>query len=130
MDDKSQSFSKQSSTSAKGFNAETMAETYLKNKGYTLVKRNFRYGKVGEIDLIFKDKNTLVFVEVKARATKDFGEPEASIDYRKQKKLQKVAEAYYYVNDLHDQESRFDIVAIDFTIKPPEIRHIINAIFY
>jgi putative endonuclease len=129
MDTNSNTFNNATNTREKGHTAETMAEEFLKAKGYEIVKRNFHFGKVGEIDLICKDKGILVFVEVKARSSRKYGEAIEAVDYRKQRQIRKVAEAYYYVNKINNQESRFDIVTIDFTVQPPLFDHIINCIF-
>jgi putative endonuclease len=112
---------------AKGATAEDLAEEYIKTKGYSIIKRNFHFGREGEIDIIAQDGNTLVFVEVKARYSSAFGTPEEAVTYKKQKTLRRTAEGYLYVNKITNQECRFDVIAVDYEKKPTEIRHIVNA---
>lgn len=110
-----------------GFKGESIAEELLKAKGYSIIKRNFRFGK-GEIDIIAKDGNCLVFVEVKTRKNLNFGEPEYAITQSKIKQLKKMAEAYFYVNGIVNQDCRFDVITIIGEKKEDlKINHIINA---
>ena len=101
----------------KGYSAEDTAADYLVKKGYEIIKRNFTFGKTGEIDIIAKHKNTLVFIEVKARANDKYGNPLDSITPGKQRKIRKTAEGYLYVNKIYDVECRFDVVSIDYIQK-------------
>jgi conserved hypothetical protein TIGR00252 len=78
---------------SRGAAAEQMAADYLARQGLTLVERNFRC-RLGEIDLIMRDGPTLVFVEVRQRASQRFGGAAASIDGRKQQKLVAAAQIY------------------------------------
>ncbi|OGU40271.1 MAG: YraN family protein [Ignavibacteria bacterium GWB2_35_12] len=117
------------STREKGNEAEDTAVELLLGKGYQIIKRNFIYGRIGEIDIVAKDGNILVFVEVKSRKTNEYGSPLESVTPKKQKILRRVAEGYYYINKLNDVESRFDIITIDYSVKPPTIEHLINAIW-
>lgn len=129
MDTKPQDKKLFKSTREKGDEAEESAVELLINKGYAIIKRNFHYGKVGEIDIVAKDGNILVFVEVKSRNTNEYGSPLESVTPKKQKILRRVADGYYYINKLNDVESRFDIIAIDYSVKPPAIEHLVNAIW-
>jgi putative endonuclease len=108
---------------------EEHACKHIASLGYRIIKRNFRFGKVGEIDIVAYDGDTLVFVEVKTRSDYSHGSPEASVDPRKQSQLKRVAKMYYYVNALNDVVCRFDVVAIELIGKKVEIRHHINAFF-
>jgi putative endonuclease len=108
---------------------EDHAAKFLAEKGYKIVKRNFRFGNVGEIDIVCYDDKTLVFVEVKARNNYVFGTPEESVDRRKQTQLKKVARMYYSVNGLDDVECRFDVVAIDHLFGKTEVRHHMAAFY-
>lgn len=112
---------------AKGATAEDLAEEFLKNKGLSIIKRNFHFGREGEIDIIARDGSTLVFIEVKARNSSAYGTPEEAVTFRKQKTLRRAAEGYLYVNKISNQECRFDVVAVDYEKKPTEIRHLVNA---
>jgi putative endonuclease len=108
---------------------EEHAAKLVASLGYRIVKRNFRYGKVGEIDIVAYDGDCLVFIEVKARQDHSHGEPEASIDARKQAQLKKVARMYYYVNAIQEAVCRFDVVAVDIFGKKIDIRHHKNAFY-
>lgn len=114
-------------TKEKGKKGEDLAVEFLKNLGYQIKKRNFHFGKTGEIDIIAQDKNVLVFTEVKMRSSDAYGDPLLSITYSKQKSLRKTAEGYLYVNKITDMECRFDIITIDVRYSPEKIEHIINA---
>jgi putative endonuclease len=108
---------------------EEHASRYLAEKGYKIVKRNFRFGNVGEIDIVCYDDEMLVFVEVKARNNYAYGTPEESITPRKQSQLKKVAKMYYSVNRLEDVPCRFDVVAIDHLFGKTEVRHHMAAFY-
>lgn len=110
-----------------GTKAEELAVEYLEAQGYSIVKRNFTFGKVGEVDIICKHNQTLIFVEVKARTNKEFGSPESAITPKKMKALRRCAEGFLYIRNITDIECRFDVIAIDFSMHPHEIRHLINA---
>lgn len=93
--------------------AEDKALHHLDQQGLRLVKRNY-YCLLGEIDLIMRDGQYLVFVEVRARSSKDFGGGAVSITVAKQKKIVKTAMHYLMVNRLHDKfPLRFDAISID-----------------
>ncbi len=102
---------------------EEHAAKHIASLGYRIVKRNFRFGKVGEIDIVAYDDECLVFVEVKTRGDYSHGEPEAAVDARKQAQLKRVARMYYYVNGLNDVICRFDVIAIDLIGGKVELRH-------
>ena len=104
---------------------ERIAAQYLLEKGYTIVKRNFRYGR-GEIDLIVRDGETLVFVEVKSRKHGGYGPPEARVSRRKQRQLGKLAQAYLLRLD-EPVDCRFDVLAVELAGDEPEVRHIEDA---
>jgi len=93
-----------------GKRGEAMAADFLRNQGYMIVTTNWR-DKYCEIDIIAKDGDTLVFVEVKARTSTLFGEPDTFVDLRKQQLLIRAADAYLYVSG-HEGEIRFDIVSV------------------
>jgi len=78
---------------ARGIRGEDLAVTYLKKKGYKVIERNYRC-QWGEIDLIARDKGTLIFVEIKSRSSSDFGLPQDAVDRFKQAKLIQAAKAY------------------------------------
>jgi putative endonuclease len=111
----------------KGEMAEQMAAVYLAEKGFEIVKRNFRFGKVGEIDIIARDGSYLAFVEVKARTNETYGHPLESITPSKQRTIRKVAEFYLYVNNITNEPCRFDVVVVDLRSSKPKIEHLENA---
>lgn len=94
----------------KGRRGEDAACRYLQDKGYSILERNFVHNK-HEVDIIAKDKNEIVFVEVKERATDLFKKPSDAVNKRKQKSIIFVANYYVLTHEL-DNESRFDIVSL------------------
>lgn len=90
---------------------EDAAAAYLQAAGLCLVARNYR-SRHGEIDLIVKDGDTLVFVEVRYRRSNCFGSASASVDERKQRKLLTTAYTYLQQEKL-DSPCRFDVIAIE-----------------
>lgn len=105
-----------------------MAEELLKKRGYRILERNFHL-RGGEIDLIALDGEEVVFVEVKSRTSKKFGELIAQISSHKQKALIRAAETYLMEKNLQEKDWRIDIVTI--LLPPtgePEICHHQNAV--
>jgi putative endonuclease len=94
-----------------GQRAENLAAAFLQAKGFAILERNFR-AKVGEIDLIAKDGDEIVFVEVRARASRDFGGAAASVGAAKRKKLIRAARLWLQVRDW-DGACRFDVITVD-----------------
>lgn len=110
-----------------GRRGESLACELLEKQGYEIVKRNFRFGH-GEIDIIAKKDGLLIFVEVKTRTNMEYGEPELAVTKSKQKQIIRIAKAYLYINDIHDIQCRFDVVAIMMAnFNNPTINHIVNA---
>jgi len=109
-----------------GRKGEDEAVQYLESKGYQILERNFRVNR-GEIDIIAKDGDTLVFVEVKTKIRGGFGEPEDRVDRRKQVQLGKVAMGYLQEKMLEDVDCRFDVVAVTKIGGETTIRHIEDA---
>jgi putative endonuclease len=114
------------SKTKKGTIGENLAVDYLEKKGYRILQRNYRY-EHGEIDIVAEDGNALVFVEVKARRSKKFGEPEDAVTPRKREKIRATADGYLFENNIDDKECRFDVIAIDYQGDKTEIRHLIDA---
>ena len=109
-----------------GKESESLAVKYLKKKGYKILEENFRTN-LGEIDIIAKDKDTVVFVEVKARKTDLFGAPTLSVTHSKQKKISMVALSYLKKKKMMDTRARFDVVSITYEEQKPKIEIIVNA---
>ena len=108
-----------------GKRSEIIASNYLKDKGYKILETNYK-NKVGEIDLIARDGDYVVFVEVKARLSQKFGHPFEAIDERKQQKIHAVASLYLVQKRKYGTPCRFDAISI-LGLETPEIRHIIDA---
>ena len=94
-----------------GQNAENLAAAFLQAKGFTIIEKNFR-AKVGEIDIIAKDQDEIIFVEVRARASRDFGGAAASVGGAKRRKLIRAAQLWLQARGW-DGACRFDVVAVD-----------------
>ncbi|NWG04278.1 MAG: YraN family protein [Syntrophaceae bacterium] len=94
-----------------GKRGEEIALQFLKKKGYRIIERNY-VCKMGEMDMIGKEKDTLVFIEVKTRATTEFGPPQLAVHASKQRQLSKVALNYLNEKKLKEVKARFDVVAI------------------
>ena len=93
-----------------GAAAEQLAATFLTQKGLKLVAQNY-HCRFGEIDLIMKEGNTLIFVEVRLRSNDSFGSAAMSITKQKQQKL--IATAQHYLQSHQDCACRFDAVLMD-----------------
>lgn len=105
---------------------EDLAAEYLEKKGYTIVERDWKSGR-RDIDIIALDDGVVVFVEVKTRRNRLFGEPEDAIDYHKLQNLQQAINHYIRFRKIR-QEVRFDIISIVGTIgSEPDIQHIQNV---
>jgi len=115
-----------SSTKEKGKEGEELAVSFLAEKGFEIVERNYRFGK-GELDIIAREKDFLVFVEVKSRESLEYGLPEEAITKRKMAQIRKIAEAYLAEKSITDENIRFDVVAILFLNKEVTITHYENA---
>jgi putative endonuclease len=109
-----------------GQRGEDLAFKLLKQKGYKILERNFK-SPLGEIDIIAREGRTVVFVEVKARSSEDFGAAKWAVDERKQRKLSMLALDYLKRHTLMDQSARFDVVAIDGDQGQEKIELIRNA---
>jgi putative endonuclease len=109
-----------------GRRGERAAEKYLRHNGYRIVARNFRAAGA-EIDLVAMDGETLVFVEVKTRRSRDAGAPEEAVDERKQTRMRRAAEVFARRYRADEVEMRFDIAAVDASGRRLEIELLRNA---
>ncbi|WP_048331530.1 YraN family protein [Bizionia psychrotolerans] len=107
---------------------EQMAAEYLQAKGYQILERNYFYQKA-EVDIIATYKNELICVEVKARNSDFFGDPQDFVTSSKIKLLVKVMDAYITENDI-DLGCRFDIVAVLKNKTTETITHYENAFYH
>src|SRR4026208_2140641 len=105
---------------ALGISGEDLACAELPRRGYAIVERRYRT-RFGEIDIIAKDGGTLVFVEVKARMTQEFGGAAAAMTGWKQRRIARMAGAYLARRHPVDCPGRFDVVAIDFDDTEPRV---------
>jgi len=111
----------------KGDWGEKIAAAYLTEKGYSIIKKQWHYSRY-EIDLIAQKDNTIVFVEVKTRFSKEYGEPWTAVNYSKQRKICRSAD-YYLRSYRVDAEPRFDIVSIVHAEGTTEITHLKQAFY-
>ncbi|TAH25423.1 MAG: YraN family protein [Cytophagales bacterium] len=109
-------------TTQKGKSGEKQAIDYLLNNGYNLVCTNYRFGR-REIDIIVEKSQIIIFVEVKLRKNKSFGNPEDFVSDAQIQRIHEAAEEYIY-NQKWLGKIRFDVIAI---IDGKEIFHIQDA---
>jgi putative endonuclease len=112
---------------AHGRRGEDLAHRFLRRRGLTIVARNFhqRSGR-GELDIVAWDRQTLVFVEVKSRASAEFGSPGRAVGTDKERDLRRAAGEYLRRCGAASERARFDLVNIVLT-EPPEIEWIQDA---
>ena len=91
---------------------EDISEIFLAKMGYSIIKRNYRC-RLGEIDLIAKDKEKLIFFEVKTRTNLNFGYPEESVNNLKVLKLKKLAIFFAVSENMGDPDMQFDVISIN-----------------
>ncbi|MEK7818844.1 MAG: YraN family protein [Bacteroidota bacterium] len=113
-------------TTLLGKRGESLAKDFLEELGYVFVEKNYFY-RHGEIDLIYKEKDELVFVEVKYRKNYDFGDPVEAITPKKQALIRRTAEGFVIEKNISNTPCRFDAITI-VDVKPkPIITHFKNA---
>jgi len=100
------------SSRAKGSKGEEIVRDYLRKQGMKILDMNFRV-KIGEIDIIAKEKDTLVFVEVKSATSVNFGNPLGWVTPQKQQRIVRVSQWYLMNKGLHNASIRFDVVSVD-----------------
>ena len=109
-----------------GEKGEAIAVQQLKKDGYKILETNY-LTKLGEIDIIAKDRDTIVFVEVKARRSVHFGSPKEAVSTQKQKKISLVALYYLKTTNQMTTKARFDVVAVNLNRDQPWVEIIKNA---
>ena len=109
-----------------GRRGEELALRFLKKSGYKIIERNY-ICKMGEMDIIAQEKDTLVFVEVKTRTSMAFGPPQLAVTKFKQRQMSKVALCFLKEKKLEDVKARFDVVAIILRPSGEEIELIRDA---
>ncbi len=110
-----------------GEKGEKEARNFLEKEGYLILEMNWRFKKL-EVDIIAKKNDELIIVEVKARSTDVFGEPEMFVSKKKQKNLIKAANEYILLIDFNG-ETRFDIVSILQNNENLVVKHIPGAFY-
>ena len=104
-----------------GIVGEELAARELVSRGYAILERRYRT-RYGEIDIVAEDGETLVFVEVRARATGEFGRAAETVDDRKKRKVTAMAVEYLARHRVTNRPCRFDVVAVDDALSGfPEI---------
>jgi putative endonuclease len=112
----------------RGVHGEKLASRFLRGKGYKILYRNFNGRSGGEIDIVCRDRDTLVFVEVKTRTREDFGLPFTAVDRQKRKHISRGALNWLRMLDNPDILFRFDVVEVLVTEDAgPRIELIKNA---
>lgn len=112
------------STTKIGRNAEAAAERYLKRRGFQPLFKNYRSGH-HEIDLVMRDGDYLVFIEVKARKSDRYGSPAEAVTPEKQRRLIAAAQGFLLRENCPDSAVRFDVVEVD--LASGSVRHIPDA---
>ena len=102
---------------------EEISCIYLEQIGYRIIERNFNC-RQGEIDIIAKDKDEYVFIEVKTRSNIKFGRPKEAVNETKQKHIYKSTKFYLYLHKLNDAFIRFDVIEIYFINERYKLKHL------
>lgn len=105
---------------------EALAARLLRRQGYRILETNYRT-PIGEIDIIARERDTIVFVEVKARRSLHFGHPKTAVTAHKQRKLSMLALYYLKITGQSGAKARFDVVAISAAPERPDVEIIRNA---
>jgi putative endonuclease len=109
-----------------GKRGEDIAIAYLKGRGYRIVERNYKC-PLGEIDIVARDGDEIVFVEVKSRKSEEFGDPQLAVGLEKQKRVSRISLTYLKEKHLYPCNARFDVVAIKMFPEGNTIELIQNA---
>jgi putative endonuclease len=105
---------------------EDLAVAHLKKAGYQIIAQNYRC-LYGEVDIIARDDDTLVFVEVKSRKSETFGQPQEAVGLEKRKKLSRISLYYLQQKRLETYNARFDVIAVKMLPDGTQIDLIQNA---
>lgn len=104
---------------------EELAIKYLQNKGYKIIEKNFQC-RQGEIDIIAKDKDEIVIIEVKTRKCLEYGKPAEAVNETKKKHIYKATEYYLYIKKLEKAYVRIDVIEVYIKENKYYINHIKN----
>jgi putative endonuclease len=105
---------------------EGLAAEFLRGKGFEIAARNVRM-RLGELDIVAVDRGEIVFVEVKARKSREFGGPEYAIVAKKKTRLLRAAKEFIAREGISERPCRFDAVFVYTGGAKPEFEHIVNA---
>lgn len=108
-----------------GKKGEQAASNFMKNEGYNVLKRNWRMYR-HEIDIVAEDEEYIIFVEVKTRTSRQWGNPEDFISKAKIRRIVEAADLYLQINDI-EKPARFDIISAVWDGQAFEIEHIDDA---
>jgi len=110
---------------------EKAASELIEQKGFKILERNFRYRRLGEIDIIAVHEKDLHFIEVKARSSRNFGLPSESVTSKKIRKIRMLAQLYLLKYDPNKYSVRFDVIEVFVrfldTIQVYKLNHIEDA---
>jgi putative endonuclease len=109
-----------------GRRGEQLAVEHLVQKGYHILTRNF-HTRRGEIDIVARQDDQIIFVEVKTAQGRSYGSPRSWVDPRKQARVIYAAIVYMALKGIQDADCRFDVIAIELDQPKPRLTHIINA---
>lgn len=108
-------------------NGEDIAARYLAQRGWRILGRNVRCGRVGEIDIVAKRGGILAFVEVKTRTSARFGTPGEAVTWRKQARIRALARHYLMMTRPRAAAIRFDVVEVRSVGAAPTVTHLEGA---
>ena len=117
---------KKRSTKEKGQEGERLAARFLEEQGFRILDRNYR-NRLGEIDIVAEDRGVLVFVEVRTLKAYAGHSPEETIQWKKQQRVSRTAQAYIQHKRLEDRPARFDVVSVTLDGAGSTLRHIPDA---
>lgn len=109
-----------------GKSGEKTAADFLKENGYKILSQNYKT-KLGEVDIVAKDRDTFCFVEVKTRHSDKFGLPLEAVNSAKKRQVSKAALNFLKTNNLLDKKARFDVVSVVCADDKPKVDLIKNA---
>lgn len=101
---------------------EDKACAILENQNFKIICRNYRAGKIGEIDIVAREHDYICFIEVKGRKDDAFGLPAESVDYKKRKRIRLVSDIYMASNKLYNENVRFDVLELIYEQEENSIR--------
>ncbi|MDA1215951.1 MAG: YraN family protein [Chloroflexi bacterium] len=110
-----------------GTRGEDIATAYLQQQGHSLLERNFRT-RYGEVDIVTRHDDTIVFVEVRTGRTGTYGTPEESVTARKGQRLVLAAQQYLQDNGLEQAHWRIDLVSVRMEGGAPKVTHLMDVV--